>query len=98
MPAGLPAPAFVQPEAGKKLVGVVVVVKWPAPCCFRLFWHCIRAAASRTFCTAGSKQADQDRDDRDDDQELDEREAAAAVKTTADQRSGTSVRHGLLGL
>ena len=23
------------------------------PSCLRLFWHCIRAAASRTFCTAG---------------------------------------------
>ncbi len=25
------------------------------PICFRLFAHCVRAAASRTFCTAGSR-------------------------------------------
>ena len=24
--------------------------------CLRLFWHLVRAAASRTFCTAGSKR------------------------------------------
>ena len=26
------------------------------PSCFRLFWHCVRAAASRTFCTAGTNK------------------------------------------
>src|SRR2546421_7082533 len=28
----------------------------PRPSCFRLFWHLVRLAASRTFCTAGSKR------------------------------------------
>src|SRR5438128_11732669 len=27
------------------------------PTCLRLFWHCVRAAASRTFCTAGTSKA-----------------------------------------
>src|SRR6516165_7383121 len=27
------------------------------PICLRLFWHWLRAAASRTFCTAGTKSA-----------------------------------------
>src|SRR5262245_3488502 len=27
------------------------------PSCLRLFWHCARAAASRTFCTAGTSRA-----------------------------------------
>src|SRR5262245_41241179 len=26
------------------------------PICLRLFWHCARAAASRTFCTAGTNR------------------------------------------
>src|SRR6516165_9036091 len=26
------------------------------PICLRLFWHWVREAASRTFCTAGSKR------------------------------------------
>src|SRR5262245_32567417 len=31
---------------------------WHArPICLRLFWHCVRAAASRTFCTAGTSSA-----------------------------------------
>ena len=30
---------------------------WSAnPSCFRLFWHCIRAAAARTFWTAGNNR------------------------------------------
>src|ERR1700732_2902014 len=30
---------------------------WPAsPNCLRLFWHFMRAAASRTFCTAGKSR------------------------------------------
>src|SRR5579884_1334620 len=28
----------------------------PKPICLRLFWHWARAAASRTFCTAGSSK------------------------------------------
>src|SRR4051812_9972658 len=27
------------------------------PICFMLFWHWVRAAASRTFCTAGTSSA-----------------------------------------
>src|SRR5262245_61786868 len=27
------------------------------PSCLMLFWHCVRAAASRTFCTAGTSSA-----------------------------------------
>src|SRR5215813_5261735 len=34
------------------------VYRWMArPICFRLFVHVIRFAASRTFCTAGSRRA-----------------------------------------
>src|SRR5450432_517588 len=29
----------------------------PRPICLRLFWHCKRAAAARTFCTAGTSKA-----------------------------------------
>ncbi len=43
-------------------------------------WHiCIRLAAIRTFCTAGKKQPDEDGDDRDDDEQLDERETTVVT-------------------
>jgi hypothetical protein len=38
-----------------------------------------RAAASRTFWTAGQQEPDQDRQDGDHDQQLDQRERAATV-------------------
>jgi hypothetical protein len=48
---------------------------WKAsPICLRLFWHWLRAAASRTFLYRGQQQADEDRDDGDHHQQLDERE------------------------
>src|SRR5262249_54829271 len=54
-PAGLPGPAVVQPDAGNAWF-----VSWKLcrarPICLRLFWQLIRAAASRTFCTAGSSR------------------------------------------
>jgi len=37
-----------------------------------LFWQEARAAAERTFWTAGKQQADQDRDDGDNHQQFDE--------------------------
>ena len=53
-PPGFPGPAVVHPDAGK-----TPFVSWnpcsARPSCLRLFWHLARAAASRTFCTAGSR-------------------------------------------
>ncbi len=44
---------------------------WTAnPICFKLFWHLRRAAASRTFWTAGSRGSDENRDNRDHYQQL----------------------------
>src|SRR5438132_464000 len=41
-------------------IGNLLKVLWwlcrARPICLRLFWHCMRAAASRTFCTAGSNR------------------------------------------
>jgi len=56
----------------------------------RLFTHWVRAAASRTFCTAGTKQSDQDGDDGDHHQHSmsvnPRRVDAAAMMTLAEER------------
>src|SRR5215471_12876784 len=47
-----------KPQAYK--AGILKCVSWklckPFPIWARLFWHFVRAAASRTFCTAGSSR------------------------------------------
>ena len=57
--------------------------------------HCARRAASRADWTAGSKQGDQDRDDRDDHQQLDQGKAATmrmAIKVGSCLRGHPEVR------
>src|SRR5262249_655849 len=45
---------------GSRPPGKLPMLSWwlcrARPSCLRLFWHCMRAAASRTFCTAGSSR------------------------------------------
>ena len=53
LPAGLPGPAVVHPDAGNTLFASWKLCS-ASPSCLRLLAHCARAAASRTFWTAGS--------------------------------------------
>ena len=50
--------------------------------------HCIRRAASRAACTAGSSRAIRTRDDRDHHQQLDQGEARTGESRDADDRAG----------
>src|SRR5262245_49530355 len=50
-----PDPSQPKRPAGKKLFASWKVCA-ARPICLRLFWHFMRAAASRTFCTAGSRR------------------------------------------
>ena len=64
------------PDAGRQMPMRVVIMVGGQAELLEVVGALDPAAASRTFCTAGSKQADQDGDDRDHDQQLDQREAA----------------------
>ena len=64
-------------DAQRRITPIAALVIVAArPSCFRLLMHCMRRAASRADWTAGNKLRDQHGDDGDDDQQLDEREAA----------------------
>src|SRR4051794_21892055 len=60
-PLAMPLVKVALDQGLAPLVGKYLSVSWwawmPRPICLRLFEHWMRAAASRTFCTAGTKSA-----------------------------------------
>src|SRR5262249_287746 len=44
------------PQSGGSLLKLPSALASASPICFRLFWHCMRLAASRTFWTAGNSK------------------------------------------
>ena len=60
LPAGLPGPAVVQPEAGKTWLASWKLCR-ARPICFRLFWHLHPGGGLADLLHGGQQQADQDR-------------------------------------
>lgn len=55
--------------------------------------HCVRAAASRTFCTAGGQERDQNGNDCDNDEQLDEGESFVSPRCEPDHRRASHKRN-----
>jgi hypothetical protein len=53
------------------------------PICLRLLVDCTRRACATGRLNGGQQEADEDADDRDDDQQLDERECRTALRNPA---------------
>ena len=78
LPAGLPGPTCVHPEAGNALWMLSKLCS-ARPICLRLFWQLARPSRFASTLHGRQQEPDQDRDNRDHDEQFDQREPAADV-------------------